>query len=151
MMYLSLLSDVLLIAATGGMALWCRTLARRLRKLDDVEARESETPADMSEIRASIAALATQVEALKAAVATARFEIDERGDRMKDQLVEADDRIGHMEMLLASYEDVEAQTAAHAMDAPRVPEPAPAPEPARASESTAPLMPSFRARKAGAA
>ena len=135
MTYLSLISDVLLIAATGGMALWCRVLARRLRSLDDAETRDDGT----SEIEASIARLTKEVDALNAAVATARFETDERGDRMKDQLAQADDRIGRMEMLLASFEEIEEQAAEG------VPEPAPAPEPAT------PLMPSFRARKVGTA
>ena len=131
MTYLSLLSDVLLIAATGGMALWCRLLARRLRDLDNAEARDDGT----SDVEARIAALAKQIEDLKIAAATTRFEIDERGERMKDQLGQADDMIGRMEMLLATYEDIETQTEG------LMREPAPAEVPAMAEESGAAEVP----------
>ncbi len=99
MMIIGLLSDILLLAATLGMAAWCRILKRRLEAFDDVDAG----------LGGKIAALSSQVDDLKASIAAAGERTEDHDTRLQAANAAADDRIGRMEMLLASLEDLEAE------------------------------------------
>lgn len=101
MQILSLLSDILLIAATVGLAVWCRLLSNRLRAFNAADAGTEET----------IAALARRVDDLRTSIAAARIDTTGRDARIAELNAGADDRIGRMEMLLASLEDLEEESA----------------------------------------
>ncbi|SFJ42216.1 hypothetical protein [Jannaschia pohangensis] len=101
MPYLTLLSDLIFVAATVGMALWCRVLTKRLRAFNDLEKGLSGT----------IAAMSTQVDDLKASISAATAYRDDRLERLEAANSSADDRIGRMEMLMASLEELEQETA----------------------------------------
>lgn len=101
MQILSLLSDILLLGATAGIALWCRLLARRLRAFNDLD----------SGLGGTIAALARQVDDLRSTIVDATRETEDGTARLEAALERADDRIGRMEMLLASLETLEEDAA----------------------------------------
>lgn len=101
MQILGLISDILLLAATCGMALWCRILTRRLKAFNDLD----------TGLGGTIAALTLQVDDLQKSIATATEHASDRGAALDDVNARADDRIGRMEMLLSSLEDLEAETA----------------------------------------
>lgn len=107
MTLLSHLSDLLLLAATGGMALYCRALSRRLRAFNDLDAG----------IGVSVAALSAQVDDLKASIREAHADVSGKDARLRDAVATADDRIGRLELLLAGLEDVEAEVESR-LDAP---------------------------------
>ncbi|SDY44799.1 hypothetical protein SAMN05444004_101466 [Jannaschia faecimaris] len=123
MQTLGFISDVLLLAATCGMALWCRTLARRLRAFNDLDAGHG----------GSIATLTLQVDDLKESITAATEQTDDRSALLKAANAQADDRIGRMEMLLASLEDLEDEAADRVLDNP-IPE-------------RADVLPSFKASR----
>ncbi|MGB3689097.1 MAG: hypothetical protein WBA02_07340 [Jannaschia helgolandensis] len=103
MQIFTFISDVLLVAATLGMALWCRILSQRLKAFNDID----------TGLGGTIAALSLQVDDLKASIASAAASASAQGDdraRILSAATEkADDRIGRMEMLLASLEDLEEE------------------------------------------
>lgn len=133
MQTLSLLSDLLLIGATLGLAAWCRLLSRRLRAADDAGA----APAAPSIDAGAVDALAAKLAALEGALAAASGRLSDHAARVAEANAQADDRIGRMEMLLASLEDLEEESADRLLqDAERSRDPAPA-EP----------LPSFRANR----
>lgn len=105
MQILGLLSDLLLLGATAGIALWCRHLAKRLRAFDDVD----------TGLGGTIAALSKQVAALEASLAASRDaatqEAQTRAAGIDEAVARADDRIGRMEMLLTSLETLEEEAA----------------------------------------
>lgn len=101
MQILSLISDVLLLAATCGMALWCRVLTKRLKAFNDLD----------TGLGGTIAALKRQVDDLQTSLATATDNTRDRNVALDEVNARADDRIGRMEMLLTSLEDLEAETA----------------------------------------
>lgn len=128
MPFLTLISDLLLIFATIGLAVWCRLLTVRLRGFDDID----------KGVEATIAALRLQVEDLTTSVAAAAADTADRAATITAANAQADDRIGRMEILLASLEDLEEKSADQLLrDA------APAEEIAR--------LPSFRAARAPSA
>ena len=94
---LVLLSDALLLLATAGMALWCRTLTRRLQGMDSLE----------EGLGGTVEALKSEVAELRGAQQAASSGKDRESTRLSEVLVQADDRIGRMEMLLASLESFE--------------------------------------------
>ncbi|WP_371156238.1 hypothetical protein [Jannaschia sp. 2305UL9-9] len=124
---LSLLSDILLVVATLGLAGYCWALSRRLRKFDTIDSNEERRINDLSE----------QIDDLTASLAAAREEKDDRAERLRAEIEAADDRIGRLEVLLAGLEDIEADVADR-MD--RIEEPVPHDE--------AIVMPTFRSRPA---
>jgi len=101
MQIFTLISDVLLVAATLGMALWCRILSQRLKVFNDID----------TGLGGTIAALSLQVDDLKASIASAAASAqgDDRARILSAATEKADDRIGRMEMLLASLEDLEEE------------------------------------------
>ena len=101
MQILTFISDVLLVAATLGMALWCRILCQRLKAFNDID----------TGLGGTIAALSLQVDDLKASIASAAASAqgNDRARILSAATDKADDRIGRMEMLLASLEDLEEE------------------------------------------
>ncbi|CTQ49088.1 hypothetical protein JDO7802_01098 [Jannaschia donghaensis] len=85
------------------MALWCRVLTKRLRAFNDVD----------SGLGGTIATLTKQVDDLKASIDTATECARDRADLLEQGNARADDRIGRMEMLLVSLEDLEGDVAEH--------------------------------------
>lgn len=98
MQILGLISDLLLLAATLGMAVWCQVLTKRLKAFDSLDTGLGDT----------IESLSLQVDDLKASLAATTERTDDRDARLRAVNTAADDRIGRMEMLLASLEDLEA-------------------------------------------
>ncbi|MGB3553134.1 MAG: hypothetical protein WBA25_00675 [Jannaschia sp.] len=126
MTYLGLFSDILLLAATIGMALYCRLLSRRLRAFNDLD----------TGMGGSVAALSLQVDQLRGSIEAAHSEAGDRAAQLREGTAAADDRIGRLEMLLAGLEDIEDDVAPTAS----VTEPSP----------ERPIaMPSFRAVRNG--
>lgn len=126
MQILSLLSDILLLGATLGMVAWCFVLSRRLKSFEGVD----ESVAD------TVAGLAKQIEDLREKLAETQAEADDRGEKLTEATARADDRIGRMEMLLASLEDLEEETADRLMET-------------TAEPPVVEAMPSFRAARSG--
>ncbi|CUH40662.1 hypothetical protein JSE7799_03397 [Jannaschia seosinensis] len=83
------------------MAIWCRILSRRLHAPITTDTRINER----------IAALGQKVDALSKEMIEAGQEADREADRLARASSRADDRIGRMEILLASLEDLEAEAA----------------------------------------
>lgn len=101
MQILGLISDILLLGATGGMAVWCIVLSRRQASANDLD----------SKLRETIAGLELRVEGLKAECAEATARTAQREISLNTLIVTADDRIGRLEILLASLDDLEAEAA----------------------------------------
>lgn len=97
MLILGHLSDLLLLGATIGLAIYCRRLTLRLQAFNDVD----------QGLGGTIAALSLQVDDLKDSIAVATAETDDRAARLDAVNTASDDRIGRMEMLLASLEELE--------------------------------------------
>jgi hypothetical protein len=113
MAFLNLLPDILLLAATIGLAVLCRGLARR--------------QTDAGELRARVETLAEELARLRDRPEAASTAEPVDTARLEAVLASADDRIGRLEMLLDSLEDIEEQ----------------APAPASQSE----VMPDFRTNR----
>lgn len=124
MQIIGLISDVLLLAATGGMALWCRILTRRLKAFNNLD----------TGLGGTIATLTLQVDDLKDSLAAVTAQSQDRGAVIEAANQQADDRIGRMEMLLASLEDLEAEATDRLLEE----------ETAHQAE----IVPSFRASRA---
>lgn len=97
---LSLISDLLLICATLGLATWCWFLARRLRKFDAAEPHGEISTPDPTE----------RIEDLNARLDAAALAAVDRAIRIETATARADDRIGRMEMLLSSLEEIEEES-----------------------------------------
>ncbi|CTQ33246.1 hypothetical protein [Jannaschia rubra] len=110
MQIFSLLSDILLLSATLGMALWCHLLTRRLRGFDDAEKGPG----------AAIADLKVQVDALAERVAATTRATDAAAESLRAAIVAADDRTGRMEMLMISLGDLEDRGAERLAEAAMV-------------------------------
>ena len=135
MTVLSLLSDLLLIAAALALATWCWQLSRRLRSQASVEGEGA------GEVSAAVETIQREIGELRASIATTK-RVEERGTSRLLELNEAaDDRIGRMEMLLTSLEDLENDHVGRDVEAGSVGGP----------EATAPgdpePLPSFRASR----
>lgn len=104
---LGLVSDLLLVSATLGLAFWCRMLSRRLA-LADSTAGKSAAPSVAPE---AVAALEHRLAQLDAAISAQASQTADRAARLDEANRQADDRIGRMEMLLASLEDLEEESA----------------------------------------
>jgi len=122
MAYLTLLSDFILVAATVGMALWCRVLTQRLRAFNDLD----------KGLGATIATMTLQVDDLQKSIAEATAQKDDRVERLEAANATADDRIGRMEMLMASLEELEEETAERLLSDP---------------DDVPDMLPSFRAAR----
>jgi hypothetical protein len=132
MSILSLLSDVLLFAATVALAVYCWGASKR-RPVSEVP------DADAS---AEIAALAAQVDEMHAALAVDRSDRDTQIAQLRQATERAEDSIGQLEMLIAAAEDVAMASADRSS-----PDPLAAPPPVR---SPATAMPRFRQARVGA-
>ena len=105
MQLLGLLSDVILIGATLGLAAWCRRLSGRLAAADEAPR------SDASEYEQRISELHDQVARLEARVAASTAGAADGAARVEAANGLADDRIGRMEMLLSSLEALEEESA----------------------------------------
>lgn len=103
---LAFLSDALLIAGTAALATWCWILGRRLRAIDATAT--TPVPAIPSE---AVSRLEARMAELDAALATSASRASDHAARVDAANRAADDRIGRMEMLLASLEDIEEEHA----------------------------------------
>lgn len=104
---LGLLSDLLLVSATLGLAFWCRILSQRLRPAHTAE-KEAGPPSVTPDI---VEGLKERLIQLDSAIAVSASQVADRVARMEEMNRQADDRIGRMEMLLASLEDLEEESA----------------------------------------
>ncbi|PWJ17411.1 hypothetical protein [Jannaschia seohaensis] len=128
MTILPLLSDLLLLLATGGIGAYCWMLSGRLRALDKLEGKPAAAPEDDDAVQA----LSARVAALQTDLAQAQEQADDKADQLRDAIAAADDRIGRLELLLAGMEDIEADLEAQ-LDTPD-------PEPPE-------IVPTFRATR----
>ncbi|WP_179380979.1 hypothetical protein [Jannaschia marina] len=101
MTYLGPISDLLLLLGTLGMAGWCIVLTRRLRSFSRLE----------RDVRATVDNLRSQIDAAGASITSATAETQAREAALIALTSAADDRIGRIEMLMASFEDIEAEAA----------------------------------------
>jgi hypothetical protein len=126
MTLLPLLSDLLLLLATIGLALFCWAQARRAAR----QAPPPETASPDPDLAVRLMALEARLAALPEAAA-----LTDGGaaDRLSAIVAEADDRIGRLELLLVGLGDMD--------DEGEHDPPMPPPEA---------VMPSFRASRAGA-
>lgn len=98
MTILSLFSDILLLAGTIGLAVYCRVLTGRLKAFNDID----------SGLGGTIAELSRQVDEVRIALEAAMRTGESRGAEIDAACERADDRIGQLEMLVAAAEDVTA-------------------------------------------
>lgn len=129
MTMLALVSDLLLLAATAGVAAFCLIAMRRAN-------RPAASDPDLS---ARLDALAAEIEALKAVrvepPATPPAD-DDRLDRLQAAIAAADDRIGQLDLMLAGLEHAQVDDA----DAPG--------DPVAQPFEADPSVPMFRAARA---
>lgn len=92
---MDLIADVLLIAAALSAAAYCHVLARRLRRLRDLD----------GGVGAAIATLSTQAEEMKAALAAARNASGDSAKELAQSTARAEMAAGRLELLLASVHD----------------------------------------------
>ncbi|WP_298437058.1 hypothetical protein [uncultured Jannaschia sp.] len=94
---IDLLPDVLLLAATIGLAGYCHHLSRRLQAFDAADTTRVSMLDEWSH----------QVDAAKSTLETAARTGHDLEQRLDGLVASADDRIGRMEMLLNSLDDLE--------------------------------------------
>ena len=123
---LSFLSDILLLGATAGMAFWCRALRMRLKAVDGIDAR----------LEDRLTALGDKLRSLEEVATAAETSTDDHEARVKAVNADADDRIGRIEMLLASLEEIEEESADRLLQEP--------------GHEEVDAMPSFRAARPAA-
>ena len=96
---MTLIADALLIAGALGAALYCRTLARRLGALKDLD----------SGLGAAIAALSRQVDELRASLDAAKSVSGDQTREIAQLTARAEMAAGRLELLLASLHEGETQ------------------------------------------
>ncbi|MEM9796290.1 MAG: hypothetical protein AAF919_07360 [Pseudomonadota bacterium] len=97
MPYLSLLSDLILVLATIGVAIYARGVGRRVRRLADLD----------DGLGAAVKDLSDHVDKLTALHGEIRSAVEAEAPRLTALTSQADERIGRMELLLASLEDTD--------------------------------------------
>lgn len=96
---MDLIADALLIAGALGAALYCRTLARRLGALKDLD----------SGLGAAIAALSRQVDELRASLDAAKSVSGDQTREVAQLTARAEMAAGRLELLLAALHEGEEQ------------------------------------------
>ncbi len=96
---MELIADALLIAGALGAALYCRTLARRLGALTDLD----------SGLGAAIATLSRQVDELRASLDQARSVSGDQARETAQLTARAEVAAGRLELLLASLHEGEGR------------------------------------------
>ena len=99
MISLDRLSDILLIFGTVAMSVWCYFLFAR--------SEEKSRSSDSTESYGELSELSERIESLRSLTERFQQQADREGDRVERILARADERIGRIEILLASLEDVE--------------------------------------------
>lgn len=93
--YVTILADLLMIAASSGAAIYCLILSRRLSRLTSFD----------KGIGGAIAVLSAQVDEMKAAVADARAGADGVSLQLQDQMKQARDISRELELMIAACHD----------------------------------------------
>jgi hypothetical protein len=92
---MELIADALLIAGAAGAAIYCRTLARRLGALKDLD----------SGLGAAIAALSRQVDEMRVSLDAAKNVSGDQTREMAQLTARAEMAAGRLELLLASLHE----------------------------------------------
>lgn len=92
---MELIADALLIAGAAGAAIYCRTLAKRLGALKDLD----------SGLGAAIAALSRQVDDLRSSLEAAKMVSGDQTREMAQLTARAEMAAGRLELLLASLHE----------------------------------------------
>lgn len=95
MAYISIIADILMIAASAGAAIYCIILSRRLARLTSFD----------KGIGGAIAVLSAQVDEMKAALAEARLGRDGVSHQLHDQLRQAREISAELELMIAACHD----------------------------------------------
>ena len=95
---MTLIADLIMIAATFGAAVYCIVLSRRLSKLQDLE----------QGVGGAVSALSSQVNDLTNTLESARQSADTSNDSLKDLTERAENVSTKIELLLASMHDMQA-------------------------------------------
>lgn len=103
MTILSLISDILLVIATLGLAAYCVVLSKRLRAFSSLD----------EGMGSNISALSEQVDRLHASLSEAQAKAATEKDEIVQAVADAEEKIGRLEVLLASLEDVEGDILDH--------------------------------------
>ena len=119
---MDLIADGLLISAACVAALYCHVLARRLRRLGDLDAG----------LGGAIAALSRQAEELRGAIDSARGAAAESSRELTKRTARAEAAAGRLEILISAMHDAEVRR-----PGPRIRAVAPTPE-AKADDAPAP-------------
>ncbi|MFT4793161.1 MAG: hypothetical protein ACJAVR_000404 [Paracoccaceae bacterium] len=98
---MDLIADGLLISAACVAALYCHVLARRLRRLGDLDAG----------LGGAIAALSRQAEDLRAAIDSARGAANESSRELTKRTARAEAAAGRLEILISAMHDAESRAA----------------------------------------
>lgn len=96
---LSLVADLLMIAASAGAAIYCLILSRRLSRLTSFD----------KGIGGAIAVLSAQVDEMKAALAEAKIGTDGAGHHLRDLVGQAQNISGELELMIAACHDFAEQ------------------------------------------
>jgi hypothetical protein len=99
MAYLSMIADLLMIAAAAGAGVYCLILSRRLTRLTGFD----------TGIGGAIAVLSAQVDEMKAALAEARVSSDSAGRHLHELIVQAREISGELELMIAACHDFAEQ------------------------------------------
>ena len=98
---MSLISDILLMAAAAGAGFYCLILSRRLKQFANLE----------SGMGGAISALSEQVSELTATLEQARAAADSTADGLRESTEKAEAAARRIEFLLASMHDLPEQPA----------------------------------------
>jgi len=88
-------ADILMILASGGAAVYCLILSRRLSRLTSFD----------QGIGGAIAVLSSQVDEMKSALAEAKAGTDGAGQHLNDLVCQARDISGELELMIAACHD----------------------------------------------
>jgi hypothetical protein len=92
---LSLVADLLMIAASAGAAIYCLILSRRLSRLISFD----------KGIGGAIAVLSAQVDEMRSALAEAKAGTEGAGHHLRDLVRQAQDISGELELMIAACHD----------------------------------------------
>lgn len=97
---MDLISDILLMCAALGAALYCHVLARRLRRLQNLK----------EGIGGAVASLSVQVEGLTKALKSAQKLAGEATETVSERTKRAEQVADRLELLVASMHDLETKS-----------------------------------------
>jgi hypothetical protein len=94
-LYIAYAADILMILASGGAAVYCLILSRRLSRLTSFD----------KGIGGAIAVLSAQVDEMKSALADAKAGSDGAGQHLHELVRQARDISGELELMIAACHD----------------------------------------------